>query len=587
MTRAAAALAAGVAVACACGPIHGVTRPAPPSNGCPCDGYPRDARNVAVTCDRQPDLPERCISGVRGADPGYDFTIVVSVPDTSVYGAGQTFFATNAELTKSIAGGSLTCKAPTCLPLRQLVEVTGAYTVQRDAAVALGAPFDAAANIPLRVVMYPQFGSPPTDAVEAGLPADPLFASSVHVPIDDETSTVQYRRELATGTYARYAYPEPPYDAIVPPAVNVITVARAFDDAFSLGAAQLDDASKRHATVQRADGLDGFRIWLAETKTARRVSVVKSLAGTKAEAVLHTVGQAQAFTDGLLDVVVAPPETWIGVPTKRSTLIGGVGLKDIVYPPLPQPLSLSGIVGTSESGVLKAIKARLSFRSRSIRTTTDDDPLLEYAATVSTDDAGGFATVLPPGIYDIVVEPEEGTGFSKFEQPAFDVRVPALKIEAAVKRATATGRAVIADGRPLAGAQVIALAAKKQTDPAVVPRPGRTQTNDDGTFTLELDRGDYEIWVQPHDGTGFPRVVTLRPITADRVDLGKIDVPPPTRFAFDIKEPSGFSNPIVRAVVRAYAVPACASPPCPAVEIASTMTDQDGRCEILLAEEPR
>jgi hypothetical protein len=530
------------------------------------------------------------VSGSRGGDPGYDFTIVVSVPDTSVYAAGQTFFATNAELSKSISAASQICKPPSCLALRQLVEVSGAYRVQRDAAAALGVTFKQDESVPVRVMFFPQLGTPPSDARDQGFPADVLFAASARVAVDDESFAVQYRRQLSTGTYTRYAYPEPPWDEIVPPAVNDITVARAFDDAFSLGAAQLDDPTglRRRATVQRDDGLDGLRIWLSERKTARRVSVVKSLSGTKAQVDLHTIGQATAFNDGLLDVVVAPPDTWIGVPTLRSPLIGGVGLKDIVYPTLPQPIAVTGIVGSSESGVLRAVRSKLSFRSTSIRAIDEAElTLLEYTTTVSTDEGGGFATVLPRGRYDIVVEPEEGSGFSKYKQPSFEVRQPTLKIEPTVKRAIATGRAALTDGRPLAEAEVLAVPAKKQTDPAVVPRPGRTRTNADGTFGLELDRGDYEIWVEPQAGSGFPRVVTLRPIAADRVDLGRIDVPPPTRFVFDIKEPSGFSNPIVSAVVRAYARPACGSPPCPVVEIGSTMTGQDGKCEILLAQQPR
>ena len=45
------------------------------------------------------------------------------------------------------------------------------------------------------------------------------------------------------------------------------------------------------------------------------------------------------------------------------------------------------------------------------------EPKLHYSATVDTDDAGRFATVLPPGSYDAIAEPAEGTGFSRFSQP--------------------------------------------------------------------------------------------------------------------------------------------------------------------------
>jgi RNA polymerase sigma factor (sigma-70 family) len=63
--------------------------------------------------------------------------------------------------------------------------------------------------------------------------------------------------------------------------------------------------------------------------------------------------------------------------------------------------------------VLVAVASRVTFSSVSIiRPDGTANTLLQYRTTVSTDDRGRFATVVPPGTYDVTVEPAEETGFA-------------------------------------------------------------------------------------------------------------------------------------------------------------------------------
>lgn len=610
-------LVVGLALAAACTPIEGNPRTMGPANACPCDGYPRDARNIAPRCDggvdSQPARGARCVYGAFGGDPGYDFTIVVHVPTTSFFAPGATFLITKSELTKPTTPQGVGCKAPGCVTLRQLVEVQGTYPVEPDTFEALQAPFKATStfSVPVRVTFFPRIGTAEqaVDARDVGLPLDPLLASSIRVS-DENGAQVRYSRALSTGTYSRYSYPQPPYDVLVPPAVlESFRVGNASTDSKPLKKTDLDtavDPEARKAEIVREDGLDGFRAWLAEAATDRRVSVIGELTGTKATTNLYTAGLTGQLTLGELALVVAPPLGAIGLPTLRVPLLGGEGIgknpTPQLYPRLPFARSIAGTVGATEEGRVRGIASKVFLKSISLRQLDGKESggNLAYESTVSTDDAGGFSVVLPAGRYDAFVEPAENTGYSKFRQTV-EVEGAAVNLSTSSKRTVATGHIELGDGRPLAEAEVYFVPSKaygapspdrnldgRQRDHAKAPRPMRVRTDVRGDFRAEVDQGNYQVWIEPQGGSGFPRVVTLRPITQPTVDLGRIEVPLPTRIRFDIKDPRS-SVAIGLALVRVYARPICSSntEPCPLVEVASTMTNEKGQCEILLAGEPR
>jgi hypothetical protein len=324
-------------------------------------------------------------------------------------------------------------------------------------------------------------------------------------------------------------------------------------------------------------------VWLADETTGMRISSLRTLKGTEDVVRLDTVGQGTgsgSIRDDV-DVVVAPPDGSIAMPRLQSLLIGGAGLGALEYKSLPVPATLTGVVAVSIEAGHIGIQSRLSFSSTRIQ-TIDDEQLatMRYETTVSTDDSGHFATVLPPGTYQVTIEPAEGTGFGKVRKSIDIPGTTAVELEPP-RRTNVHGRALLSDGRPLSQADIVASPSASNVLP---PRAASTRTAEDGSFQLEVDQGTYEVRVVPAAGTGFPRYVAIQDVSSPDVDLGNLTVPAPMRLAFTIKDPSTNSNPIVRAVVRIFTQPTEGAP---AIELGMTTTDLDGYCEILLAEEPR
>jgi hypothetical protein len=578
-----------LALAVACSPI--VAEPlseAPLNAGCldvhKCELYTLPGATVKSQCH-----DGRCDFGL----PTYPYTVVVNVPDTSFYAPGRAFVLTNKDLTAQpgTVSGASACKPPLCVPLQELVAAQGRYIVSHAAAAAVGLPLDEGTSLPVRVTFVPLVGSTLEEAASVGIPAVDVLTSSLAV-VQAGTAgappVIKYADAVSVGRYLRIEYPQPPYDQYFPPAFSPLSVSvGASPDDFFLGfgadaKTPLDDETgdTRRATVSRADGLDGWRVWLIDSATGRRISSLRKLSGTKMEVRLDTVGQTQAATRALkggVEVIVAPPDSFIGVPRLQSTLPNGQGLEALDVPPLPGPASVTGV------------PSRVRFDSMNVRRRDGKaDPLLRYSTTLSTDDAGRFATVLPPGVYDVTIEPSEAprTGLAKMKD-TFDTSVGLAKTYFPPLRTVVSGKAMLADGRPLAEADIRAIPSEAPVSgtTAIRPRPARTRTDGDGNFSFDVDQGQYDFVVDPQSGTGFPRLVQVRTFATGTVKLDPIVIAPPARLSFTLKDPSKAGNPIGRAVVRVFAEPPTRGPP--AIEIARSMTDDQGQCEILLAQQPR
>jgi hypothetical protein len=589
-----------LAVAVACSPI--VAEPlseAPLNAGCldvhKCELYTLPGATVKSQCH-----DGRCDFGL----PTYPYTVVVNVPDTSFYAPGRAFVLTNKDLTAQPGTvlGTSACKPPLCVPLQELVATEGRYLVSHDASAFVGRPLVEGTSIPVRVTLVPLIGSTLTEAVSVGIPAVDVLTSSlavVQAGTTDKPPVIKYADAVSVGRYLRIAYPEPPYDQFFPPVFTPLSasVGGLLTDDFILGAgvdakSPLDDESgdTRRATVTRADGLDGWQVWLIDSATGRRISSLRKLSGTKMDVRLDTVGQTQATARALKDgveVIVAPPASFIGVPRLQSALINGQGLGALDVPALPGPASITGVVALGEGTALTGIPSHLRFDSMRVRRKDGTpDPLLRYSTSVSTDDAGRFATVVPPGIYDVTIEPAERTGLSKMKD-TFDTSAGLAKTYFPPPRTVVSGTVMLADGRPLAEADIRAIPSDVavSSSTAVKPRPAHARTDRAGAFSFDVDQGQYDFVVDPQAGTGFPRLVQVRSFATGTATLDPIIIAPPARLSFTLKDPSRNGNPIGRAVVRVFAEPPNRGPP--AIEIARSMTDDLGQCEILLAQQPR
>lgn len=592
-------VSSAVVLAASCTPIEARPLSDAPVNSCaefPCERYEKGSRTGA-RCQRG-----RCEISGTGGRPDYAFWVVVHVPDTSIFAPGMTYVLYSDEqgepAFRAPIDSTLRCRPPQCLALGELAGVNGEYAVTQDASIAVGYPFplEEGTSIPVRVV-YEPVGNAQKEEFASTLPLDVLFVSSQLVK-RASSAVPQYARAMPVGKYVRVMYPQPPFDNYFPPTTDTQTIDSAnFIDKFTLGASPpngklLDDlvGDSRDATVSREDGLDGWRVWLEDRLSHRRISVVRTLSGKVANVKLYTTGEnnrGQGGQPGLgdeVEAIVAPPESWTAVPRLVTQLFGGAGLKNLSYPPIPPPVAVTGVVAVAgEGSSLLGIPAKLTFESDTLNARTNPEPLLRYSTTLSTDDKGRFATILPPGTYNATIEPALATGRAKTKQPVtIDRDVTALTLEPPA-RTVVRGRVVLTDERPLSSAEVVAV--PEDPTAAQAPRAGRAKTQADGRFELELDPGPYVLTVFPQEGTGFPRVVTRPEVPAKDTELPDIRVPAPTRLAFQLRDPSATGNPIVRAVVRILAAfPGHEDTP---VEIGGSMTDTDGNVEILLAQEPR
>lgn len=585
-----------VATGIACEPISGTPSLRAPSNECvahPCENYA--SGKSAPRCS---DVGRCEFQGERPLD--YRFTIVVHVPDTSFFAPGQTFVIDGKELDPLAIVGtaprSQTCSPPLCLSLPSLYDARGVYRVTREAAADVGVNAPDSTAFPSRVLFVPLENETDLSMVDSGLPVGPLFASSSMTLLDPNSGgspEAVYVRPVPAGHYVRAIYPEPPFDEFLPPSVTTVRTTTGaqttLPDVFMLGSitTPLDDRTGllRTAGIKRAEGLEGFSAWLADAVSGVRISSLRRLHGVEAHVRLDTVGQSQAggAVRDNVDLVIAPPESSLGLPVLRSRLFSGAGL-DVAYPSLPVPLPITGVVAASSAVGFRAIPSRISFASTALRTSDDQlQQVLHYETSVFTDDAGGFSTVLPSGLYDVTTEPLEGTGFAK-TLTSVDVKAGGSPLQfEPVPITVVTGRAVLSDGRPLSNTTIVATPA---TSAALRPRPSTTRTDANGQFTFELDRGTYDVAVLPENGTGFPRIVVEKIVNGASVDFGTLTVPVPTRLSFTVGDPSQTSNPIVRAVVRIFARSTSTESAVRYVEMGSGMTDPDGRCEILLAQGP-
>lgn len=592
-------VALGAVLACspafACSPIEELGTSVLAQNACPanaCDAY----AELAPGRGRPQCSAGRC--EFAPAQLGYPFRATITLPTSSPYAPGVTFVLAGEDFQRSSAPSA--CAPPTCVRLPDLGEARGSYTFDDASAQAVGLPVPGGLSVPVRVVFTPLAGT--TDQIDArdtGLPLDDAFAASNFQSRNPGADPeVFYTRPLAPGRYLRYSYPAPPYDAYLPPAVDAVRVVVLLVDDLVLGSPQvpLDDpgGTARNADVTRDEGLDGWRMWLADSATGQRISTLRTLTGTRALVRLETTRQSAPGTNALregVEVVLVPPATEVAVPSLVSPILLGAGLA-FSYPALPPPTQVTGLVAVPErrSSQLVAVPGRVSFKSTALtQANGDDSQLLRYDATVTTDRSGKFSIVLPPGLYDVTVEPEESTGRGKVTRP---VAIPvasspyALGLEPPAQTLV-TGRAVLSDGRPLAGAEVLASAPAARAgvpsaSPSSIPRPGRTRTAVDGTFSLSLDEGTQQIAILPQPGTGFPRVVRQTSVGGETAPLGTIVVPPPVKVAFELRDPSTFVS-IGSATIRVFASSADGAP----VEVGRTRCSEDGECEILLAPELR
>lgn len=630
MTRWPAALWLGFAVAC--GPVQ-----SPPGSGDPVNVC---SRNECADY-QQSGLAPSCTGGVclvpSSSNALSDVIFVITLAEDSYFAPQSTFVVPYKHLGDS-AASSTTCVLPTCGNLPVGAGVSGSYVMNpcvqsTPSECLLGVGFylgnelqGSTISTALPVVatyrmMQDQWND---DVVALGLPVEPVQAEPYVIsdglsdPGPQGGPTFAFQTYLPLGTYERTIVPDAPFEAVFGPEVKTVSPDDVFDRELVTGFDATMEESELGMgitrtlptfDIDRADGLDGWSAYLRDVTTLQSISNVRSLGGTAAMSVVlvtNRPGVADALTNA--ELVVAPPPG-SPIPTGIFAPTGGELPAQETYPPLPQPVAMTGNVVSADG---TPVAANLVFEALAITDQNGlNDTNFEFVGYASAEPnaSGGASTysvVLPPGQYRVDVRPVDLTSAVTIAEPVLVGASPStFKSDFTVSAMGAVqGTAVVADGRLLSGAIVEALptqcfappasadsgamepASAPASSPSCLPRPAQVTTAGDGSFTLPLDPGSYLLRVRPADGSRLPWVTHNGTV---EVALGSgakpvsvaFTVPAPLYAGLELLDPIG--NPIVNAIVRAFALPAQTSPPTPAIELGEAITDATGQYDLYVA----
>lgn len=593
----------------ACADVHQEPTAVPSRNACPefsCAAYDQA---FAPQCDE----------GVCQVKRDIEYTLVVTMPGSSAY-ANQTFALRSRDFPRLALseGGRLGCKQNECLVFQAPGAVTGQYTVTSALARELGlflgrrnAAPNALTTIPAQVTLRPLWpDATGIDGDRAGLSVQAIAGTNYVCRVDgdvasvdcpdgvrsrfgpDGTSPLGFRAFAPPGVYERAVYPEPPFDAVYPPFVETLTLGvRQNDDSLLsrvLASASepqqnnyraLDPSSARTGVVDRNGGvLDGFRMWLRDAKSHRRISSTSSLAGVTSGVTLNT------FNRDLVrgtELVLAPP-MGVAAPTfiTAVTPIGGGGFPKQTYPALPPPVAVTGRL---TRGGPDFVAALVVFESITIDTRDPNEVarnFLSFTTSVRVE-SGEFTVSLPQGTYRAYARPLFSDDVGRLVQDEIVVRSPLVLDLVLPSLTPVTGRVTLTDGRPLVAADVVAtFAVSSLGQPDVtlathrLPKLARAQTDEAGRFTLFVESGEYDLVVRPGPETRLPWY-TLRSFRLPG-ELPPIAVPAPIRQSHRLFDPDG--NALAFAPVRAYLQVDGV-----ALEIGRAVTDRLGRFDLWLA----
>ena len=624
-----ASTAAGLAVALctggACAPIAPVVTIGPPVNACPahpCAAY--TPAGAAPTCSAD---------GVCEVDASAgDALLVIGLAVDSIFAPGRTYVTTLDR------GGAKTgaCALPDCsgtgCKLDPWVLDANSYLLYPSAAKDIGQDLGnlSFTALPIQATyrrLIPIAGGSTADAVDLGLPIDPVQALNVTTtgffPGPDDGPTVQFQAYMQPGCYERTLQPYPPFSEVYAPEIEPWSQRTSpnpiVDFDHTKEEIELPKGSTTFPTfeIARAEGLDGWTAYLRSIDTKRVYSNVAPLKGSLASNVIlvtnHLTPTIADALDGL-ELVIAPPRG-TPLPTEVIAPLGTPPSRVITatesYPSLPLPVTVSGRVAT-DGGV--PVPATVIFTATDIFEPTGMPfpPNFEFVSQVSpTVDprtgASTYSVVLPRGNYTIAVRPTDSSSAISLSTGLVDGSTGATSsLDLVVGRlVSVTGHAKVADDRFLGDAIVEAVptacAASTGTDAAApdassaqsiaistasdacMPRAQQTLTSTLGDFGLELDPGSYLLRVRPVEGSHLPWTMQSLAIapSSEPFALDTVMIPAPIRIRMVLKgAANNLGNAIVNAVVRVFTDPSAGHPP---VELGRAITDSNGNYEIDLA----
>ncbi len=575
MRAALIAIALVAALAPGCGDVVPTVRSTLPTNTCPehsCDAY--GASLVKPECT----TANRC--EVKSAT---SFVLLVNVPNSAYLASGSAFLIDSKSV--DTAMDLPRCNHATCIALPPLVGITVEIVISPSlrARYGLTASND---TIPCRVEFTPQ--------VPTGL--DPSVVQTIIATTSrNADGRAHYHVQLPPGFYTLRYMPEPPYDN-VPPIERVVQVKGSGElpptiEEIGSSAFPLDsiDVTRRTSHVTRTAGLAGFRVWLEDATTKRRISALGMVPAasspaaplvTAADFLLDTLGQND--NSGTLranvNIVVAPPDG-MGLPTIESPITNEFGFTQ-AYPEVPDSIVLRGTVQGSPGSPERIAGAQISFRSTKLERLMPDASVdyLTMTRYVTADRDGAYAVTLPRGSYDIDVDPGS---LSKYvpSRTRIEVTADSSLLLFGREASDVKGTLVIGDGRPFPGTEVVFQPIASALGRAVPIHPRVFVTDTTGSFAGAVGSGQYDVTFRVPSWTGFPRVLIPSHAVVDANNAGlDASVGVPGVIGYALYDQTG-SNAVGHAVVRAFALTKSGDR---YIEMGTTVTDESGRFEVLV-----
>ena len=616
-------VAAGLAIALcasgACDPIAPVVTVGPPINACPahpCTAYTQSG--PPPTCSAE---------GVCEVDASAgDTLLVIGLDVDSIFAPGRTYVTTLDRAGAETGACALPDCSGTVCRLDPWAIDTNLYLLAPSAAKDIGQDLGNATHaaqdtaLPVQATyrrLIPVAGGTTADAVDLGLPVDPVQAQNVTTgifPGPEGGPTIQFQAYMQSGCYERTLQPYLPFSEVYAPEIEPWSPGTGTNVVFDFDKTKEEGFTNQFPTfeIARAEGLDGWTAYLRSIDTKRVYSNVAPLRGSLASnVILVTNHLTPTITDALdgLELVIAPPA---GTPLPAEVIapLSKALSATEPYQSLPLPVTVSGRVATY-GGV--PVPATVIFTATDIfePTGVPFPPNFEFVTQASTTvdprtGAARYSVVLPRGNYTIAVRPTDGSSATSLSTGVVDGSTGATStLDLAVGRlVSVSGHAKVADGRWLSEAIVEAVPTACAANPgtagsapdassaqsiaismasdACMPRAQQTLTSMDGYFALALDPGSYLLRVRPVEGSHLPwtmQALTIPP-SSESIPFDPV-VPAPVRIRMDLRDTGKkLGNGIANAVVRVFTDPSAGGAP---VELGRAITDSNGNYEIDLA----
>lgn len=645
-------LLAGSVGGAACAPVPPEPIAAQPINTCPehaCDLYQQPSQGtqspLAATCGcveyehpTTATIQKVCAAQSTACVSSSSESVFlrVDVPAGSLFAPGLSFFIMDPLVNQAAfpAVTRVTCTntiAP-CLSLPEASALHGLLRASYDATQTVGFNLGngpmSETTLPVTATVTPLFSfvTPPVyESPEvAGILLAPPLVSQITVtsnfleypgdatePGPNGSVGVGFFAAVPVGMYALTLLPTAPFDAFFPPFAVTPPPTVAISNSFAFYELTIDPPAARATSVRSATALDGMVAYLrnaAGVRISTRVPLHGQDAATGIPLQLQTSGQPANLAG---DFFIIAPENELDpggratfTNTALSITTGGLGTEQ-TYPQLPPPVTVAGQVLATGLVPTAANVFLTSTGIDRVDQSAPDNTSLSYVTSFATDACGKYSVMLPPGTYSARIAPVQGKGaqtcgLRSSIAPAQTVTSLAvattpteqngksLQLDDAI---SVTGTCKVADGRPLALATVVLSASTSLAiDPGTIPAP-RTftaVTATDGSFSVPVDPGVYDVSVQPAAGSNLPWVVTRRQtVLAPSFALADQVVPAPIVRPYSIYAPQPEVIPVVNAVVTAYVLPVSAvdggAPGLAAVPVAQAITDQSGTVNLLLS----